>query len=471
MKENNNIRRLLELCDERLPVSVTPMAGGGGDRKYYRIYLESGKSLIGVVADDLKDASAFVRLSDIFRRHGINVPCVIYASDDFHYYIEEDLGDISLFSSLADKNNKSNLAVVESVMKNLTRMQCVPENEWESAVAYKPFSRRLVMWDLNYFKYEYLKPTQIKFDEYGLEDDFELLSDRLCGVPEKFWGFQMRDCQSRNIILNPDPYFIDYQGGRKGPCLYDAVSFLWQAKAGFDNKFRYEMLDVYANTFADYRRTDKKEVLRYVDIFVLFRTLQVLGAYGFRGLVQKRAHFIESIPAALKNLSSLVADGKLDDYPQLKEISRRLCDDSRFITESDKRLHVRIFSFSYKKGYPDDYSGNGGGFMFDCRGMHNPGRYEAYKSLTGLDDKVKDFLVERGEADIFSQRAFDLVSPSVDRYLKRGFTSIQIGFGCTGGQHRSVYCAEKVGTMIAQRFPEAIVEILHREQSIEKTIS
>ena len=275
-----------------------------------------------------------------------------------------------------------------------------------------------------------------------------------------------RDFQSRNVMVcDGKPYFIDFQGGRRGPGIYDAVSFLWQAKAGFSDDFRSKMLDYYfemrhvlAGENRDYVRERK---LTYD--FALFRTLQVLGAYGLRGLVERKAHFIESIPPALRNLRSLLSSGAADDYPELKRICNEICNDARFKENESGALHIKVFSFSYKKGYPADYTGNGGGFMFDCRGMHNPGRYQEYKSLTGRDRAVIDFLEERGEVQEFVRKAVDIVSPSVETYIRRGFSNLQIGFGCTGGQHRSVYCAEHVATILADKYPEATVTLIHRE--------
>ena len=328
------------------------------------------------------------------------------------------------------------------------------------------------MWDLNYFKYEFLKPAGVDFNEDLLEDDFETFATSLVETDPRLWGFMMRDCQSRNVMLSPDPVFIDYQGGRFGPCIYDAVSFVMQARARFSAEMRQELLRVYAKAFSEARRIPSDVVLEAVCRFSLFRTLQVLGAYGFRGLVQKRAHFIESIPAALENLAALSAGGALDAYPGLSAAACSLLSESRFspalMREDDGRLHVKVFSFSYKRGYPEDLTGNGGGFMFDCRGMHNPGRYDRYKPLTGRDPEVAEFLKERGEADLFAARAFEMVSPSVERYIKRGFSSLQIGFGCTGGRHRSVYCAERMARNIAESFPEVVVELIHREQNIKE---
>lgn len=231
------------------------------------------------------------------------------------------------------------------------------------------------------------------------------------------------------------------------------------------------MLMYYAQNFARLRQLDPSMILECADRFALFRTLQVLGAYGFRGLVQKRAKFVESIPEALENLAYLLDRGAVDGFPYLKSVLRRVVVCDKFSRPTDGRLHVKVFSFSYKRGYPEDLSGNGGGFMFDCRGMHNPGRYDEYKPLTGRDLPVIQFLKDRGEADVFVSRAVEMVAPTIDRYLKRGFSSLQIGFGCTGGRHRSVYCAENSAHVLAQRFPDAIFEIVHREQDIRETLN
>lgn len=260
--------------------------------------------------------------------------------------------------------------------------------------------------------------------------------------------------------------FIDFQGGRKGPVLYDAVSFLWQARAGFSSDFRKKMVEYYALEYCEGDFIKAKKMLTALPLIILFRTLQVLGAYGFRGLVEHRAHFIVSIPGALSNLREMLIEGAVDSYPELKRIVEILIKDHRFskLELSDKTpLTIEVFSFSYKNGYPDDFSGNGGGFMFDCRAMHNPGRYKQYKELTGRDSEVVDFLEERGEVQAFLSAAWSLTDPAVERYLRRGFNNLQIGFGCTGGQHRSVYCAEATAHHISAFFPEANVVLLHRE--------
>lgn len=475
MSVYDHIDSLYGLCEARFgkcPESFTTMPQGGGDRQYFRLSFSDGMTVIGVVSDNRGDAKAFVGLSKVFARHGVSVPEVYACSEDFSCYLEQDLGDVSLFSSLGETDIASAGAVV---MRELVKMQTVDPEEWRGIVCYSGFSRRQAMWDLNYFKYEFLKPAGIDFDEDLLENDFEAFASSLVETDSRLWGFMMRDCQSRNVMLAPDPVFIDYQGGRFGPCIYDAVSFVMQARARFSADLRQKLLRVYAEAFSEARGIHADVVLEAAGRFSLFRTLQVLGAYGFRGLVQKRAHFIESIPAALENLAALAAGGALDAYPELSAAVGRLLSNSKFspasMRDGDGRLHVKVFSFSYKRGYPEDLTGNGGGFMFDCRGMHNPGRYDRYKPLTGRDPEVVEFLKERGEADMFAARAFDMVSPTVERYVKRGFSSLQVGFGCTGGRHRSVYCAERMARDIAERFPQVVVELIHREQNMTEVFN
>lgn len=457
------------------PTEIRRLPGAGGGRIYYRITDYQKKTFIGVVADDTDESRAFISLSESFLREGVDVPEVYAYSDDYKYYLEEDLGDSSLFSLL---HTDEGFRLASQCMEQLPRLQTVPESEWADKVAFSPFSKRQVMWDLNYFKYEYLKPSGLPFDENLLEDDFEKLSEDVMCASEGQEGFMMRDCQSRNVMVKGgDIYWIDFQGGRKGPAVYDAVSFLWQAKAGFSEAARRELLDIYLDSYTSIRNVEREKLDKSVGIFSLFRTLQVLGAYGFRGLVEKKAHFIESIPGGLRNLAGLLEKGLLSGYSQLEKVCKELIRDSRFVTSEsdasadgkDRCLTVDVFSFSYKKGYPDDFTGNGGGFMFDCRGMHNPGRYPEYKSLTGEDREVIEFLEEKGEVFEFVSKAVGIVSPSVARYIDRGFSHLQIGFGCTGGQHRSVYCANATARLLAQKYPGVKIYVHHREQG-KKTL-
>lgn len=452
------------------PDRIVALAGAGSNRGYFRIISDKkGISCIGVKGTSFKENKSFIDLSGVFRNNGINVPEVFAVDESGIYYLQQDLGDISLFSLLSEAEVAS---LVKESLFQLVEIQTLNENEWEPFVISRPFSKRQVMWDLNYFKYEFLKTTGIEFDEEKLEDDFEQLSQKLINRKFSVWGFMYRDFQSRNVMINNgQPWLIDFQGGRPGPVVYDIVSFLWQAKANFSKTFRNEMLDYYSKIFFEKKGVEKSILLSGLNEFVLFRTLQVLGAYGLRGIVERKAHFIESIKYTLRNLSELLENGQIENYPELKRCVEAIIKIEKFSPSCHEGLKVKIFSFSYKKGYPEDFTGNGGGFMFDCRAMHNPGRYPEFKSLTGLDDEVKEYLKERGEADEFVKKSFDMVEIAVDRYLKRGFSDLQIGFGCTGGQHRSVYCAESLADLLSVRFPELTIEVIHRERGIKRIIS
>lgn len=444
-------------------IHIVALPQSGSDRRYYRMSYDN-ISAIGSYVPDSSEGECFVGLSQVFRSAGISVPEVYSFSKDYKLYLQQDLGGTSLFS-LLNTDQELTESLIKQTLKELIRMQKTPESLWSGVCINAQFSKRQVLWDLNYFKYDYLKPNGAYFNENMLENDFEALSDNLIAASNEFSGFMMRDCQSRNVMItDSSPVFIDFQGGRKGPVLYDAVSLLWQARAGFNNDFRNKMLDYYAETYCNGDKKKKNRMLSTVSDIVLFRTLQVLGAYGFRGLIQGKIDFINSIPGALSNLAYMVAYGALDSYPELKRVAQVLCKKQDKVPNQEKgQLRVEIFSFSYKKGYPKDLSGNGGGYMFDCRLMHNPGRYFEYKSLTGRDPEVIDFLENRGESKRFLKNAWGLVDPTVERYLARGFQNLQVGFGCTGGQHRSVYCAEETARHIREVFPEVCVVLKHLE--------
>jgi hypothetical protein len=330
------------------------------------------------------------------------------------------------------------------------------------------FNRRSILWDLNYFKYCFLKATGLEFQENLLEDDFERMADTLLQIEPQV--FMYRDFQSRNIMIREEkPYFIDFQGGRKGPFYYDVASFLWQAKANYPDSLRQELLDEYLDALRPYHAIDKEQFLTTLRHFVLFRTLQVLGAYGFRGYFEKKAHFIQSVPYAIENLRQLL-ETDFPEYPYLCLMLRKLTELPQFASIRNRRkLTVRVMSFSYKKGIPEDPSGNGGGYVFDCRAVHNPGKYEQYKQLTGRDKPVIDFLEQDGEILQFLEHVDALADAHVQRFLERGFTNLSICFGCTGGQHRSVYSAEHVAHHLNEKFGVRI-RLIHREQHIEQIL-
>ena len=329
------------------------------------------------------------------------------------------------------------------------------------------FDERSIMWDLNYFKYCFLKATGLEFSEDKLEDDFQTMAKVL--MRSNTDTFMYRDFQSRNVmIVDGEPWFIDFQGGRKGPFYYDVASFLWQAKANIPDGLRHELLEVYLDSVRKYHPIEREEFIANLRHFVLFRTLQVLGAYGFRGYFEKKPNFMQSVPFAIANLRALLHE-PYAEYPYLNELILKLVNMKQFTDELDrKRLTVRVFSFAYKKGIPNDVTGNGGGYVFDCRAINNPGKYERYKPFTGLDSNVIRFLEDDGEVITFLDHCYALTDATIERYIERGFTNLMISYGCTGGQHRSVYCAQHTAEHIAKKY-SVKVELIHREQNIEQT--
>lgn len=304
---------------------IEVLPGAGSSRRYYRLIGDDGKSVIGVYGDDVRENEAFCLLAG---RIGGLAPEVFGMSDDRHIYIQEDLGDTALFSLLGKDGSEE---MIEKALRRLPEVQCTEVDFELERVIERPFCRRQILWDLNYFKYEFVKPCGVALNEDLLEDDFEKFAERLLDVTGDCIGFMYRDFQSRNVMVKDgEPRFIDFQGGRIGPVLYDAVSFLWQAKARFPDDFRRRMIDVYADSYCERRGVDKEVLLRPLDEIILFRTLQVLGAYGFRGLVERKAHFIESIPYALENLRGLVDGGVLKGYPELERVCREICSQSRW---------------------------------------------------------------------------------------------------------------------------------------------
>lgn len=449
---------------------IHPLTAHGSARRYFRIAPpHDGKSYVAAFSEDEGENRKFIALSKLFRSYGINCPEVFRVSPDRKIYIQQDLGDTSLYSVLHTEGGEE---LVRKSLDQIAKIHSIPERAFDETECGPGLTGRQIMWDLNYFKYEFLKPSGIIFSEEQLEDDFERLRGDIRAIPDRFRGFMYRDFQSRNLmVVGDDTFVIDFQGGGPGPLLYDVVSFLWQARAGFSEEFRMRMLDHYVERLSDLRQEDMSDILGNLNLMRLFRGLQVLGAYGLRGLVEHKASFVESIPAAIRNLKNLIDDGAVDRYPELKRAGVALSSLERFkVEEAGAGLTVKIFSFSYKKGYPEDLTGNGGGFIFDCRGMTNPGRFEEYKKLTGLDKEVVDFLEQRGEVQQFVERGLQLVAPAIDKYIARGFSSLQIGFGCTGGQHRSVYCAERMGNLLSNLYPDVRIKVNHREQSIRKDL-
>jgi aminoglycoside/choline kinase family phosphotransferase len=448
------------------------LSASGSNRKYFRLQGEKS-TLIGVEGTSVEENRAFIAMSKHFHQQGLPVPQVLAVSADSKFYLQDDLGDTLLFDYIAGGRKtgvfaESEKEMLRKTMRKLPAIQVLGAKGFDFSVCYPQpeFNERSILWDLNYFKYCFLKSTGLEFQENRLEDDFARLSDVL--LRSKTDSFMYRDFQSRNVMVKDgEPYFIDFQGGRKGPLYYDVASFLWQAKAKYSEELREELLQIYLDALNEFIPIDEAYFRKQLQHFVLFRTLQVLGAYGFRGYFEKKPHFLQSIPYAIENLRALI---KSDDseYPYLLEILREMTELEQFREmEVSKPLVVKVYSFSYKKGIPQDNSGNGGGFVFDCRAVNNPGKYERYQSLTGLDESVKVFLEDDGEILTFLDHAYALVDASVKRYKDRGFTNLMISFGCTGGRHRSVYSAQKVAERINEKFGVE-VQLVHREQNIEQ---
>lgn len=457
---------------DTVPEKIVELTGSGSNRRYYRIE-GSGGTFIGVVGESIDENKAFIKLANRFADRNLPVPRVVAVSPDRSAYIQDYLGDTLLFDAIENGRTTGCFSQQEQRLLTMT-IRSLADIQYRGAegldfnVCYPlpEFCRRTVMWDLNYFKYNFLKLANIAFNESRLEDDFDRLADYL--LEEKFDTFMYRDFQSRNVMIKDGhPWFIDFQGGRKGPAHYDVASFLWQAKANIPAELRERLIDEYLDAASVYADIDRDKFRQRLQHVVLFRLMQVLGAYGFRGLFEKKLHFLESIPPALVKIRELLATNDFSQYPTLVELLHKLAD--KFIPSAPPAEHltVTIRSFSYKRGIPDDTSGNGGGFVFDCRGLHNPGRYEEYKKLTGMDRPVIDFLEKRGEVQPFMSHCQALVDGSVEVYLRRGFTSLTVDFGCTGGQHRSVYCAERMASHLSSRYGIDI-KLQHREQRVNK---
>ena len=453
------------------PQQMTALPGAGSNRRYYR--LEGKRRMVGVRGTSAEENRAFVYMARHFRSAGLPVPEVYAVSDDGLCYLQEDLGDTLLFDAIRPGRESGQFSPEEKqwlrqTIRLLPKLQCAGARNFDFSRCYPQaeFDRRAVFWDLNYFKYCFLKATGLEFDEGRLEDDFDRLAEVL--LAERTDTFMYRDFQSRNVMMRAGaPWFIDFQGGRRGPVYYDVASFLWQAKAHYPDELRGELLADYLEALARYQTVDAVQFRQRLRHFVLFRTLQVLGAYGFRGYFERKPHFLQSIPFAMANLRRLL-EPDFTEYPYLCKVLKELTQLETFNThKTTEKLQVTITSFSYKKGIPADASGHGGGFVFDCRALHNPGRYERYATMTGRDEPVARFLEEDGEVYPFLAHVYALVDASVARYQERGFSHLMVSFGCTGGQHRSVYAAQRLGEHLRDKY-DVNIHIIHREQNIEE---
>ncbi|MDE6303978.1 MAG: phosphotransferase [Paramuribaculum sp.] len=478
----NALDALLKLAEENgyKVTDVLPLAAAGSARSYFRLLLDNGSTLVGAWGPDRRENDTFVYLSRLMKGLGLNVVNVIAESPDYGVYLMEDLGDRLLFDAIAPGRTAGDWSgepeqLLEATVRALPAIQCLTAETIDMSRCY-PRDRmdyRAVMWDLNYFKYCFLKATGVSFDENLLEDEMERLGHRLSvGSNPRLTGFSMRDCQSRNVMIASDgsPWFIDYQGGRIASVAYDVASLLRQARAAIPDWLCERLVGCYLEELRKFRDVTEEEFDDELTAMVVFRMLQVLGAYGLRGITEGKTAFMESIPNALATLMRYDRWLESNGLIHLNEVLHRVAEMPRFRVQSPRQhLRVTVYSFSYKRGMPYDESGNGGGFVFDCRAPHNPGRYERYRSLTGLSSEVREFLEEKGEMPRLVAQAVEIVASAVERYLERGFTSLQVAFGCTGGQHRSVYGADNFSRIINQRFGVE-VKVIHREQAITQIL-
>jgi aminoglycoside/choline kinase family phosphotransferase len=452
---------------------VQPLQGqlGGSGRKIMRLAGEK-HSAIGVLYDVCEENVAFLEFSRHFRRHGLPVP-EIYAEDLSHgAYLEEDLGDTTLFEFLSQNRSGENVApqAVEAyrkVVAVLPRFQVEAGRDLNYKVCYPraSFDRQSIAWDLNYFKYYFLKLAGIPFNEQALEDDFGRLTKFLFSADRDY--FLYRDFQSRNVMLRDgQPFFLDYQGGRKGALQYDIASLLYDAKADLPPELRRQLLDHYLDCLAGFLPLKRDAFMHHYYAYVYVRIMQALGAYGFRGYYEGKAHFLQSVPYALKNLRWLLAHVELPiALPAVMDAFRNMADSEKLQgrTVEPENLTVRIFSFSFHRGgVPKDETGHGGGFVFDARSLPNPGREERFKALTGKDAPVIDYLEQQKSVHAFLSNTASLVDASVSDYQRRGFKNLMVSFGCTGGQHRSVYLAEQLAKHLRNR-PGVEVVVRHLE--------
>ena len=466
------LKRLFEERFRSAPERIQPLQGdlGGSGRKIIR--LASGPvSAIGILYNVREENAAFLEFSKHFRKHGLPVP-EIYAEDlEQGAYLEEDFGDTTLFEFLSKNRAGENIApdavaAYRKVVAALPRFQIEAGRDLDYSVCYPrgSFDRQSIGWDLNYFKYYFLRLAGISFNEQALEDDFNSLTDFLLSADREY--FMYRDFQSRNVMLRDGrPFFLDYQGGRKGALQYDIASLLYDAKADLPPQLRQELLDLYIDGLDGFINIERESFLHYFYAYVYVRILQALGAYGFRGFYERKAHFLQSVPYALKNLRWLLHNVKLPiALPTLMGAFHNMLASEKLLglaSEADN-LTVRIFSFSFHRGMPKDESGHGGGFVFDGRSLPNPGREERFKALTGKDAPVAEYLNQQESVHQFLASAMSLVDASVNSYRQRGFKNLMVSFGCTGGQHRSVFLAEQMAKRLRGRNGVEVV-LHHRE--------
>ena len=475
-----DIRVLFRSYDPSPITGLDKIPQSGSNRLYFRIRTKDG-SYIATYNDNIRENRTFVHFSRHFRTAGCPVPAIYAINEAYTIYLQEDFGDVSLLNQL-EKNghNDQVYTLFRQSLKELARLQINGDKglDYSWTITSREFGKQAILSDLLYFKYYFLDTLQIPYDKEKLIDDFEALSTYLTHVDHKY--FMFRDFQSRNILVDREKvHFIDFQGGMKGALQYDVASMLWQAKAELSDEWKNSLLDYYMDCVEDLLSTkiDRTRFVSQYNGYVLIRLLQVLGAYGFRGLFERKAHFLTSIPLALRNFKWFLANKQVGIVlPEFERMLGLMVEESvihRFEplrANENTPLVVHINSFSYKNGIPEDKSGNGGGYVFDCRGILNPGRITEFKILTGRDKEVKDYLEQQTLMPEFLNNIYNTVDISVEDYIKRGFESLSVNFGCTGGQHRSVYAADALARHLRNKF-NVKVDLHHIEQEKKNWIN
>jgi len=472
MQIENHLINLFTKWSGYKPEQITELPASASNRNYYR--MTAGiLTAIGSYNLDERENKAFIYLANHFKSKGLPVP-EIYAEDLInHVYLQQDLGDLTLYQQLVSSRKDDDfpndlLDSYREVISFLPRFQIEGSKGLDFTVCYprEAFDRQSMSWDLNYFKYYFLKLAHISFDEQELEDDFSRFKDYLLSAGHEY--FMYRDFQSRNIMLNEKgQWFIDFQGGRRGALQYDLASLLYDAKADLPVDIREQLLTHYIECLKQYKTVNVEKFRREFYSFVYIRIMQAMGAYGFRGFYEKKEHFLLSVPYALQNLEWLMENHPIEDqFPALSGVLKGIIGSPQIRQAGRKKLSIEVNSFSYRKGLPVDSSGNGGGFVFDCRALNNPGRIDQYKSMTGMDKPVQDFLEMQPEVKPFLENIYGIIDHSVVTYLARNFEHLQINFGCTGGQHRSVYCAEQLVAHLKSN-PNINLTLNHLEQKFK----
>ena len=463
--------------------SIDLLPQSGSERRYFRLYGD-GQSVIGAYGANIPENETFIYFSNQFKKKNLAVPEILAVSTDRMFYLQEDFGTVSLLNHL-EKDGFTNdvYELFKKSLEALAQLQVKGDDKLDYktyCLTSTEFGKEAIMADLLYFKYYFLDALRKPYDKQKLIADFEALSNYLTHTEYKY--FMFRDFQSRNIMVKElvsgdtnqgsSVHFIDYQGGMKGAPQYDVASMLWQARANLPDEWKYNLLEDYMDALENIlgKSIDRKIFQSQYNGYVLIRILQVLGAYGFRGLFERKAQFLTSIPLALKNLNEFFKHQSLGiAVPEFSKVLN-MCVADEIIQQftptqatEETPLLIKVCSFSYRKQLPADDSGNGGGFIFDCRGILNPGRVDSMKTQTGRDKEVKDFLEQQTKMPEFLNSIFDIVDISVEEYIKRGFESLMISFGCTGGQHRSVYAADAMARHLKNKF-KVKVELSHKVQ-------